>query len=125
MKYRSANIDEKGMLFGKWCSMPGVWTLTNRWQNFMFLIVGEEKAMLIDTGYGEGNLREIVEGITDKPVMVVDTHGHFDHTGGNAWWTDVWMAEGADVYKRQVPALWGARPRFCRLLSAHSGSGRR
>ena len=61
MKYRSANIDEKGMLFGKWCSMPGVWTLTNRWQNFMFLIVGEEKAMLIDTGYGEGNLREIVE----------------------------------------------------------------
>ena len=81
MKYRSANIDEKEMLFGKWCSMPGVWTLTNRWQNFMFLIVGEEKAMLIDTGYGEGNLREIVEGITDKPVMVVDTHGHFDHIG--------------------------------------------
>ena len=102
MKYRSANIDEKGMLFGKWCSMPGVWTLTNRWQNFMFLIVGEEKAMLIDTGYGEGNLREIVEGITDKPVMVVDTNGHFDHTGGNAWWTDVWMAEGA-VAGARVP----------------------
>ena len=85
MEYRNANIDKDGLLFGKWCTMPGVWTLTNRWQNFMHLLVGQEKALLIDTGYGEGNFREIVESITDKPVMVVDTHGHFDHTGGNAW----------------------------------------
>lgn len=95
MEYRSANIDKDGLLFGKWCSMPGVWTLTNRWQNFMHLLVGEEKALLIDTGYGEGNFRQIVESITDKPVMAVDTHGHFDHTGGNAWWEEVWMAEGS------------------------------
>lgn len=102
MKYRSANIDENGLLFGKWCSMPGVWTLTNRWQNFMYLLVGEEKALLIDTGYGEGNFREIVESITDKPIMVVNTHGHFDHTGGNALWEDIWMAEGS-VDSARVP----------------------
>lgn len=104
MKYRNANIDERGLLFGKWCSMPGVWTLTNRWQNFMHLLVGEEKALLIDTGYGEGDFRQIVESITDKPVMVVNTHGHFDHTGGNGWWEEAWMSEGA------VP---GARVPFC------------
>lgn len=102
MEYRSANIDADGLLFGKWCSMPGVWTLTNRWQNFMHLLVGEEKALLIDTGYGEGNFREIVESITDKPVMVVNTHGHFDHTGGNGWWEEAWMSEGA-VASARVP----------------------
>lgn len=95
MEYRNENIDQKGLLFGKWCSMPGVWTFTNRWQNFMYLLVGEEKALLIDTGYGEGNFRQIVESITSKPVMVVNTHGHFDHTGGNGWWDAAWMAEGA------------------------------
>lgn len=115
MKYRNSNIDEKGLLFGKWCSMDGVWTITNRWQNFMFLLVGEEKALLIDTGYGEGNLREIVESITDKPVMVVDTHGHFDHTGGNAWWEDVWMAEGSVASARhpfsdEQQAWYDAKP---------------
>lgn len=95
MEYRSVNIDEKGMLFGKWCSQPGVWTLTNRWQNFMYLLVGSERALLIDTGYGEGNIRQVVESITNKPVMVINTHGHFDHTGGNGWWDAAWMSEGA------------------------------
>lgn len=100
MEYRNGNIDKDGLLFGKWCSMPGVWTLTNRWQNFMHLLVGKEKALLIDTGYGEGNFRQMVVSITDKPVMVVDTHGHFDHTGGNAWWEEVWMAEGSAASAR-------------------------
>lgn len=102
MEFRNSNIDDRGLLFGKWCTMPGVWTLTNRWQNFMHLLVGEEKALLIDTGYGEGNFREVVETITNKPVMVVNTHGHFDHTGGNGWWKDAWMAEGA-VSSARVP----------------------
>lgn len=100
MEYRNANIDQDGLLFGKWCTMPGVWTLTNRWQNFMHLLVGEEKALLIDTGYGEGNFRQVVESITDKPVMVVNTHGHFDHTGGNALWEAAWMAEGSQASAR-------------------------
>jgi len=49
----------------------------------MYLVIGEEKAALIDTGLGIGSLRSYVERITDKPVIVINTHGHPDHAGGN------------------------------------------
>lgn len=95
METRDPNIDAKGKLFGKWCIREGIWAITNRWQNFMYLLIGSERALLIDTGYGEGNLRAVVEEITDKPVTVINTHGHFDHTGGNGWWPKVLMAQPA------------------------------
>jgi hypothetical protein len=38
------------------------------------LVISESKAALIDTGCGIGNLRAAVEAITDKPVMVINTH---------------------------------------------------
>ena len=50
----------------------------------IFLLVGTERALLIDTGIGVGDLKAAVEKITDKPVTVVITHGHGDHLG-NAW----------------------------------------
>ena len=48
-----------------------------------YLVVGEEKALLIDTGFGMGSLKKVVESLTDKPVILVNTHGHPDHGGGN------------------------------------------
>lgn len=96
MEYRSANITEKGFLYGKWMTSPNTWTITFG-NVYCYLLIGEEKALLFDTAYGEGNLREFVEGITDKPVMVVNSHGHFDHTGGNAWWEEVWAGPGAEA----------------------------
>lgn len=63
---------------------------------YCYLIIGEERALLFDTAYGIGNLRAFVEGITDKPVMVVNSHGHFDHTGGNPWWPEVWAGPSAE-----------------------------
>lgn len=91
------NQDERGNLFGKWQIGENTWCITNRWSNFMYLLIGKEKALLIDTGTGEGNIRKFIETITDKPVMVVNTHGHFDHTGGNFHWPEAWMkAEAVD-----------------------------
>ncbi len=87
------NQDERGNLFGKWQIAENTWCITNHWANFMYLLIGDEKAMLIDTGTGEGNIRKFVETITDKPIMVVNTHGHFDHTGGNFWWPEAWMKQ--------------------------------
>ena len=48
-----------------------------------YLVVGKEKALLIDTGMGIGNIKKIVESKTSLPVEVVNTHSHFDHVGGN------------------------------------------
>lgn len=47
------------------------------------LIIGKTKALLIDTGYGYGDLRSVVRSLTDLPLRVVNTHCHLDHAGGN------------------------------------------
>lgn len=57
----------------------------------MFLIAGEKQAMLLDTGVGMGDLKAQVEKLTDKPVIVVNTHGHVDHAGGNFQFDEVWL----------------------------------
>lgn len=55
---------------------------------YIDLVVGTKQAMVIDTGYGFGNLREYVNGLTDLPLVVVNTHGHPDHVGGNHLFED-------------------------------------
>ena len=47
------------------------------------LITGKTKALLIDTGYGYGDLKSVVRSLTDLPLRVVNTHCHIDHAGGN------------------------------------------
>lgn len=48
-----------------------------------FLLVGRERALLIDTGFGTGNLKAEVERVTQLPVMLVNTHADGDHIGCN------------------------------------------
>jgi len=48
----------------------------------MFLIIGDKKALLFDTGHGVSDLKQAVEDITDKPLTVVLGHGHIDHANG-------------------------------------------
>lgn len=59
-----------------------------------YLLVGSERALLIDTGYGIGNLRGYVESLLDgKPYDVVCTHAHVDHAAGAAAFDAVYMNE--------------------------------
>ena len=48
-----------------------------------FLIVGAERALLFDTGLGIGSIRDVVEELTPHDVVVVNSHSHYDHIGGN------------------------------------------
>lgn len=50
-----------------------------------YLLLGEKKALLIDSGVGVGNIRATVETITSLPVTLVLTHLHCDHAGGRDW----------------------------------------
>lgn len=51
----------------------------------IYLFLGEEKALLTDTGFGcFPDLKEKVAEITDLPLIVLNSHGHPDHCGGNA-----------------------------------------
>ncbi|GAB3672281.1 MBL fold metallo-hydrolase [Zhihengliuella somnathii] len=52
------------------------------------LVVGDKKAVLIDSGAGPREAAQIlsaVREVTDLPLAVVNTHSHGDHTFGNAY----------------------------------------
>ncbi|MDR2899467.1 MAG: MBL fold metallo-hydrolase [Clostridiales bacterium] len=57
----------------------------------MFLFIGTKKALLVDSGYGNGNLRNVVEKLTSLPVMLVNTHADGDHVGCNHLFDGAYM----------------------------------
>lgn len=66
---------------------PGVFAILepHQFQEVVsYLIVGTAKALLFDTGLGMMPIRPVVEQLTALPVEVLNSHTHYDHTGGNA-----------------------------------------
>jgi len=66
--------------------VPGVYSIhePHQWQEIIsYLILGDDRSLLFDTGNGMGDIRALVETLTDKPVVVVNSHSHTDHIGGN------------------------------------------
>jgi glyoxylase-like metal-dependent hydrolase (beta-lactamase superfamily II) len=55
------------------------------------LIIGKDKALLIDTGCGIGNLKKLIEEISNLDVMVINTHTHTDHIGCNHQFCEIAM----------------------------------
>lgn len=91
-----------------WRVRKGTWFINfmNGCEN-MYLLEGSERALLIDTGYGTGTLRAFVEGLTDKPVIVANTHFHPDHAAGNGEFEEVFLSSGAPV---DYPSVEGNTP---------------
>ncbi len=79
---------------------------------WMHLIVGQERALLIDTAFGIGDLRGLVETLTDKPVDVVNTHFHGDHSAGNGQFETIF------IHKYDIPYLEMSEKAENRLLPA-------
>lgn len=50
-----------------------------------YLLCGTNQALLIDTGLGVDNIKNVVDRLTDLPVMVATTHVHWDHIGGHRY----------------------------------------
>lgn len=68
-----------------------------------FLLAGEERALLIDSGMQVRNAREIAEGLTELPVSLLITHGDGDHVGSNEEFPVFYMhpAEASNYYNTQ------------------------
>jgi glyoxylase-like metal-dependent hydrolase (beta-lactamase superfamily II) len=76
---------------------------------WIYLVIGPEKAMLIDTGFGVGDLKGLVDEITGgMPLVVVNTHCHFDHAYGNSQFDRVYCHEYEvrRLQAKQDPHIW-------------------
>ncbi len=79
-----------------------------------FLFIGSEKALLIDTGFGKsGSMRAMVRSLTDKEIVVANTHTDDDHVGCNQEFEAVWMHPSEMSFyfikapkEAKVNALW-------------------
>jgi len=65
---------------------PGVYAIYEPHQSeevISYLIVGHKQALLFDTGMGIANIRRVVSQLTSRPIVVLNSHTHDDHVGGN------------------------------------------
>lgn len=83
----------------------------------MYLVEGTEKAVLLDTAFGVGDLKGYVKTLTQKPLEVLISHGHVDHAGGAGQFDTVYLSRED----------WSLEKRHCsmnqRLQSMQNGPG--
>lgn len=83
----------------------------------MYLVEGRERAVLMDTGFGFGDLKGYVDLLTAKPLDVLLSHGHMDHAGGSAQFDRVYL----DPLDWELEKWHNTRER--RIWDVHHGPG--
>src|SRR5271166_3219296 len=68
-------------------------------QVLSYLIVGGKRALLFDSGLGIGRLGQVVRRLTSLPVVVLNSHTHFDHVGGNFEFSTIFAIDSAFTRK--------------------------
>lgn len=90
----------------------GVWHIEDARGGVMYLVAGSERALLIDTGWGTGDLAAHAATLTPLPLLVVSTHAHRDHVSGNNQFSEVY------VHTRDLPLMPDTD---ARLIPVHDG----
>ena len=86
---------------------PGHWEEPN-----LVLFIGSERTALVDTGLGIAPLQPVVRHLTDRAIVVLTTHVHWDHIGGHLEFPTVgvhpddagWLEHGLPLTEGQVRA---------------------
>ncbi|WP_035236501.1 MBL fold metallo-hydrolase [Desulfobacter vibrioformis] len=73
-------------------------------ESHCYLLNGSEYSLLIDTGLGICNIYDQVEKLTDKPVIAIATHIHWDHIGGHKFFPNFY------AHKNELNWLSGEFP---------------
>ena len=82
-------MEEKGLFVSE--VRPGIFLMDENHEATGYLVVGEDRACMIDTMNGYSDLAGEIRKITEKPVTVVNTHGHPDHIFGNVYFEEAYL----------------------------------
>ncbi|MEN8907159.1 MAG: MBL fold metallo-hydrolase [Clostridiales bacterium] len=79
----------------------GIYAIYDYEYSTNYLINGRKKSLLIDSGWGLSNIKEFAMQYTNKPIMLVNTHGHPDHVGGNSDFSEFYISKyDIDILKK-------------------------
>lgn len=74
--------------------LPGIWRFTDKPEHpyvDIYLVEGKEKALLVDAGDSKTDLSNYLRQFTKKPIELLITHGHGDHTANMDQFDCVYM----------------------------------
>lgn len=57
----------------------GFYAIDDELGDSLYLIIGSQKALLVDTGMSDEDVLPLIQSLTDLPVTLVLTHAHPDH----------------------------------------------
>jgi glyoxylase-like metal-dependent hydrolase (beta-lactamase superfamily II) len=66
-----------------------------------YLITGEKRALMFDTGMGIGDLKSLTAQLTHLPIIVLNSHTHNDHVGNN-WQFDTVYGMDTDFTRQNA-----------------------
>ena len=92
--------------------MPGIFLMDEAHEATGYLVVGNDRACVIDTMNGYNDLYQAVRKLTGKPLTVVNTHGHPDHIFGNMFFQEAYL-HPAD---RELARMFIEDPEFQKML---------
>ena len=67
-----------------------VWAIVENNTVNIYLVEGKDSTLVIDAGYGSGDLKAYLQTLTKLPLMLVNTHGHGDHTGSDNQFPEIY-----------------------------------
>lgn len=112
-----ASLDKVGV-FGDWFEVyalpDGSYAIYEPYQfqeAISYLVPGDERAALVDTGNGIGDIESVARELTDLPVVVLLTHEHPDHYGGAHGFDDVVMYDEPSAVERVEAGVPNERAR--------------
>lgn len=90
---RFEKIPQSQKWFEVYRIQPGIFAIyePGQWEEVIsYLIVGKNKSLLFDTGLGIGDIKKLVSEITPVEPLVINSHTHYDHIGGNYQFQEIY-----------------------------------
>lgn len=97
-----------------------IWQVEEARGVYFTIIKGKTGAIVMDTGHGIADNKAFVESVLDVPYVVINSHGHPDHTQGNYQFDEVYMHPSDVVAYERCNTYERRKDSYLRLCEANN-----